>query len=44
MIMALDKQTGKKLWQFSVGSPVGVESPSAGNALMADNTVFAAIT
>lgn len=34
MIMALDKQTGKKLWEFSVGSPVGVEGPSAGNGML----------
>jgi outer membrane protein assembly factor BamB len=34
IIMALDKQTGKKLWQFRVGSPVGVGGPSAGNGML----------
>jgi alcohol dehydrogenase (cytochrome c) len=34
MIMALDKQTGKKLWEFRVGSPVGVGGPSAGNGML----------
>jgi alcohol dehydrogenase (cytochrome c) len=34
IIMALDKQTGKKLWEFRVGSPVGVGGPSAGNGML----------
>src|SRR5215469_14208755 len=34
IIMALDKQTGKKLWDFRMGSPVGVGGPSTGNGLL----------
>jgi alcohol dehydrogenase (cytochrome c) len=34
MIMTLDKETGKKLWEFRVGSPVGVGGPSVGNGML----------
>lgn len=34
IIMALDKDTGKKLWEFRVGAPVGVGGPSVGNGML----------
>jgi len=33
IIMALDKDTGKILWRFNVGSKVGVGGPSIGNGI-----------
>jgi alcohol dehydrogenase (cytochrome c) len=32
--MALDKETGEKLWEFNVGAPVGVDGPSIGHGML----------
>ena len=32
--MALDADTGKTLWEFNVGSPVGIGGPSIGNGML----------
>lgn len=34
IIMALDKDTGKTLWQFNVGAPIGIGGPSIGHGLL----------
>lgn len=34
ILMALDADTGKTLWQFNVGSMVGIGGPSIGNGLL----------
>jgi glucose dehydrogenase len=34
IIMALDKDTGKVLWQFNVGSIAGIGGPSIGNGML----------
>jgi outer membrane protein assembly factor BamB len=34
IIMALDKETGNKLWEFNVGAPVGTGGPSIGNGML----------
>ncbi len=34
IVMALDKDTGKLLWEFNVGSPVGIGGPSIGHGLL----------
>lgn len=34
IIFALDKDTGKKLWEFNVGAPIGVEGPSIGHGIL----------
>lgn len=34
IIMALDKDTGKKLWEFNVGAPIGIGGPSIGHGLL----------
>jgi glucose dehydrogenase len=34
IIFALDKDTGKKLWEFNVGSPIGVGGPSVGHGML----------
>lgn len=34
IVMALDKDTGKTLWQFRVGAPIGVGGPSLGNNML----------
>jgi outer membrane protein assembly factor BamB len=34
IIFALDKDTGKKLWEFNVGAPVGVGGPSIGHGML----------
>jgi alcohol dehydrogenase (cytochrome c) len=34
IIMALDKETGNKLWEFNVGTPVGTGGPSIGNGML----------
>jgi len=34
IIMALDKDTGKKLWEFNVGAPVGIGGPSIGHGML----------
>ena len=33
-IFALDKDTGKKLWQFNVGAPIGPGGPSIGHSML----------
>jgi outer membrane protein assembly factor BamB len=32
--MALDKETGDKLWEFNVGAPVGTGGPSIGHGML----------
>lgn len=32
--MALDADTGKKLWEFNVGSPFGTAGPSLGHGML----------
>jgi alcohol dehydrogenase (cytochrome c) len=34
VIFALDKDTGKKLWEFNVGAPVGIGGPSVGHGML----------
>ena len=34
IIMALDKDTGKVLWQYNVGAPIGIGGPSIGHGGM----------
>jgi outer membrane protein assembly factor BamB len=34
ILVALDADTGKLLWQFNVGAPVGLGGPSIGNGLL----------
>ena len=34
IIFALDKDTGKKLWEFNVGTPIGIGGPSVGNGML----------
>lgn len=34
ILMALDADTGKELWEFNVGSPVGIGGPSIGNGML----------
>jgi alcohol dehydrogenase (cytochrome c) len=34
IIMALDKDTGKTLWQYNVGAPIGIGGPSIGHGGM----------
>jgi len=34
IIFALDKDTGKKLWEFNIGSPIGIGGPSIGNGML----------
>ncbi len=34
IIMALDKDTGKVLWEFNVGSPIGIGGPSIGHGML----------
>ena len=34
VIFALDKDTGKKLWDFNVGAPIGVGGPSIGHGML----------
>ncbi|HZD35884.1 MAG TPA: PQQ-binding-like beta-propeller repeat protein [Nitrososphaeraceae archaeon] len=34
MILALDKEIGEKLWEFNVGSPIGIGGPSIGNGML----------
>ncbi len=34
IVMALDKDTGKTLWQFRVGTPIGIGGPSLGNGML----------
>ncbi len=34
IIMALDKDTGKELWEFNVGAPIGIGGPSIGNGYL----------
>ena len=34
VIIALDKDTGKLLWQFNVGAPIGIGGPSVGDGML----------
>jgi outer membrane protein assembly factor BamB len=34
IIMALDKETGDKLWEFNVGAPIGIGGPSIGHGML----------
>lgn len=34
IIMALDKDTGKTLWQFNLGAPIGIGGPSIGHDML----------
>lgn len=34
ILMALDADTGKTLWQFNLGAPVGIGGPSIGNGML----------
>jgi outer membrane protein assembly factor BamB len=34
IFFALDKETGKKLWEFNVGGPLGVDGASAGDGMI----------
>ena len=42
IIVALDKDTGKKIWEFIVGSPVGIGGPSIGHGMLFATTGFPA--
>ena len=34
ILMALDADTGKELWEFNVGAPVAIGGPSIGNGVL----------
>jgi outer membrane protein assembly factor BamB len=34
VILALDKDTGKKLWEYNVNAPIGEVGPSIGDGLL----------
>ena len=34
IVLALDKNTGERLWEFNVGAPVGIGGPSVGNGTL----------
>jgi alcohol dehydrogenase (cytochrome c) len=34
ILLALDKDTGMKLWEFNVGAPIGIGGPSVGNDML----------
>ena len=34
ILLALDTDTGKTLWEFNMGAPVGIGGPSIGNGLL----------
>jgi plastocyanin/outer membrane protein assembly factor BamB len=34
IILALDKDTGKQLWEFNVGAPIGIGGPSIGHGML----------
>lgn len=34
IIMALDKDTGKTIWQFNVGAPIGISGPSLAHGML----------
>ena len=34
VILALDKQTGRKLWEYNVSAPIGIVGPSIGNGML----------
>jgi outer membrane protein assembly factor BamB len=42
IIVALDKDTGKKIWEFNVGAPVGIGGPSIGHGMLFVTTGFPA--
>jgi alcohol dehydrogenase (cytochrome c) len=33
-VLALDKETGKKLWEFNVNAPIGDVGPSVGDGML----------
>ncbi|HKU49846.1 MAG TPA: PQQ-binding-like beta-propeller repeat protein, partial [Nitrososphaera sp.] len=34
IVIALDKDTGKQLWEFNVGAPIGIGGPSIGHGML----------
>ena len=34
MILALDKETGEKLWEYNVNAPIAQVGPSIGNGML----------
>jgi outer membrane protein assembly factor BamB len=42
IIIALDKDTGKEIWEFDVGAPVGIGGPSIGHGMLFVTTGFPA--
>jgi alcohol dehydrogenase (cytochrome c) len=34
ILLALDKDTGKNIWEFNVGAPIGIGGPSVGNGML----------
>ena len=34
IIFALDKDTGKKLWEFNIGTSIGIVGPSVGHGML----------
>jgi alcohol dehydrogenase (cytochrome c) len=42
IIMALDKDTGKKIWEFNIGAPVGIGESSIGHEMLFVTTGFPA--
>jgi outer membrane protein assembly factor BamB len=34
IIMALDADSGKELWEFNVGAPMGIGGPSIGDGML----------
>jgi outer membrane protein assembly factor BamB len=40
IIFALDKYTGKRLWEFNVGAPIGIGGPSIGHGMLFVTTGF----
>jgi len=40
IIFALDTDTGKKLWEFNVGAPLGIGGPSIGHGMLFVTTGF----
>jgi glucose dehydrogenase len=34
IIFALDKDKGQKLWEFNIGTPIGIGGPSVGNGML----------
>jgi outer membrane protein assembly factor BamB len=40
--MALDEDTGKKLWEFNVDAPIGIDGPSVGHGMLFVPTALSA--